>query len=105
MTVFALRMSKYCNAVSKKHGDVAKDMWKAIWPEKKVEDVPITAITNGVHLLTWMDPIWLQPVLDNICGARLDTRPGPAEDLGGGGQDSRLRVVVAAHATESSIDG
>ena len=68
MTVFALRMSKYCNAVSKKHGDVAKDMWKAIWPEKKVEDVPITAITNGVHLLTWMDPIWLQPVLEKYVG-------------------------------------
>ncbi|MGA7854225.1 MAG: alpha-glucan family phosphorylase [Candidatus Acidiferrales bacterium] len=68
MTVFALRMSKYCNAVSKKHGEVARDMWKAIWPEKKVEDVPITAITNGVHLLTWMDPIWLQPVLEKYVG-------------------------------------
>ena len=68
MTVFALRMSKFCNAVSKKHGEVAREMWKAIWPDKKVEDVPITAITNGVHLLTWMDPIWLQPVLDKYVG-------------------------------------
>ena len=32
MTVFALRMTKYCNAVSKKHGEVARDMWKAILP-------------------------------------------------------------------------
>src|SRR5580693_5118530 len=61
MTVFALRMSNFCNAVSKKHGEVAREMWKDIWPDKKVEDVPITAITNGVHLLTWMDPEWLQP--------------------------------------------
>ncbi len=68
MTVFALRMSKFCNAVSKKHGEVAKEMWKAIWPEKKVEDVPITAITNGVHLLTWMDPVWLQPLFDKYVG-------------------------------------
>ena len=68
MTVFALRMSKFCNAVSKKHGEVAKEMWKAIWPDKKVEDVPITAITNGVHLLTWMDSIWLQPVLEKYVG-------------------------------------
>lgn len=68
MTVFALRMSKYCNAVSKKHGEVAKEMWKAIWPDEKVEDVPITAITNGVHLLTWMDPIWLQPMLEKYVG-------------------------------------
>ena len=56
MTVFALRMTKFCNAVSKKHGEVAREMWKAVWPEKKLEDVSITAITNGVHLLTWMDP-------------------------------------------------
>jgi starch phosphorylase len=68
MTVFALRMSKFCNAVSKKHGEVAKEMWKAIWPDKKVEDVPIVAITNGVHLLTWMDPGWLQPMFEKYVG-------------------------------------
>ena len=68
MTVFALRMSKFCNAVSKKHGEVAKEMWKAIWPDKKVEDVPIVAITNGVHLLTWMDPVWLQPMFEKYVG-------------------------------------
>jgi glycogen phosphorylase len=68
MTVFALRMSKFSNAVSKKHGEVAKEMWKAIWPDKKVEEVPITAITNGVHLLTWMDPVWLQPMLEKYVG-------------------------------------
>jgi starch phosphorylase len=68
MTVFALRMSKFCNAVSKKHGEVAKEMWKAVWPEKKVEDVPIVAITNGVHLLTWMDPVWLQPMFEKYVG-------------------------------------
>ena len=68
MTVFALRMSKFSNAVSKKHGEVAKEMWKAIWPDKKVEEVPIAAITNGVHLLTWMDPVWLQPMLEKYVG-------------------------------------
>ena len=68
MTVFALRMSKFCNAVSKKHGEVAREMWKSIWPEKKLEEVPITAITNGVHLLTWMDPEWLQPLCDKYLG-------------------------------------
>lgn len=64
MTVYALRISKYCNAVSKKHGEVARRMWAGIWPDKKEAEIPITAITNGVHLLTWMDPIWLQPMLD-----------------------------------------
>jgi glycogen phosphorylase len=68
MTVFALRMSKFCNAVSKKHGEVARAMWQPVWPELKEKDVPITGITNGVHLPTWMDPLWLQPLLDEYVG-------------------------------------
>jgi len=68
MTVFALRMSKFCNAVSKKHGEVARAMWQPVWPELKEKDVPIAGITNGVHLPTWMDPLWLQPLLDEYVG-------------------------------------
>lgn len=68
LTVFALRMAKFCNAVSKKHGEVARRMWSSVWPGKKEEEVPIAAITNGVHLLTWMDPLWLQPLLDRFVG-------------------------------------
>jgi starch phosphorylase len=68
MTVFSLRMAKFCNAVSKKHGEVARNMWAPLWPDKNEADVPITAITNGVHLRTWLDPIWLQPMLDKFLG-------------------------------------
>ena len=35
MTVFSLRMAKFCNAVSKKHGEVARHMWAPLWPDKK----------------------------------------------------------------------
>jgi starch phosphorylase len=56
MTVFALRMSAYSNAVSKKHGEITRRMFQPLWPERKVEDIPITHITNGVHLPTWIDP-------------------------------------------------
>jgi starch phosphorylase len=68
MTVFALRMSKFCNAVSKKHAEVARAMWQPVWPALKEKDVPIEGITNGVHLLTWMDPLWLQPLFDEYVG-------------------------------------
>ena len=34
MTAFALRMTKFTNAVSKKHGEVARQMWASIWPER-----------------------------------------------------------------------
>ncbi len=31
-------------------------MWQALWPDKKEEAVPIDAITNGIHVPTWIEP-------------------------------------------------
>jgi len=56
MTAFALRMSAYRNGVSKKHGEVARLMWQALWPDKKEDDVPIDSVTNGIHDPTWIEP-------------------------------------------------
>lgn len=56
MTVLALRLSAYHNAVSKRHGAVTRQMWSNIWPDLPPEQSPIDAITNGVHLPTWMNP-------------------------------------------------
>jgi starch phosphorylase len=55
MTAFALRVSAFRNAVSKKHGEVARLMWRQLWPETAPESVPIDHITNGVHVPTWID--------------------------------------------------
>jgi starch phosphorylase len=68
MTVFALRAADFCNAVSQRHGEVARKMWAGLWPDKKVEEVPITSITNGVHLPTWIELIQLQPMLSRSLG-------------------------------------
>jgi starch phosphorylase len=56
MTAFALRMSWYHNGVSRKHGEVARRMWHMLWPDRKETDVPIDAITNGIHVPTWLEP-------------------------------------------------
>ena len=56
MTAFCLKMSHYHNAVSKRHGEVARRMWRSLWPDKKEEDVPIDSITNGIHVPTWIEP-------------------------------------------------
>ncbi|HKK34284.1 MAG TPA: alpha-glucan family phosphorylase [Desulfomicrobiaceae bacterium] len=56
MTVLALRLSRFNNGVSKLHGRVSRDMWKRVWPQYPVEDVPIEAITNGIHVPTWVAP-------------------------------------------------
>ncbi|HKI52955.1 MAG TPA: alpha-glucan family phosphorylase, partial [Anaerolineales bacterium] len=54
MGILALRSSKGRNAVSELHGHVSRDMWHFLWSDKKVEDVPITHVTNGVHTANWM---------------------------------------------------
>ncbi len=54
MTVLALRFSRAANGVSELHGQVSREMWQCLYPDKKVEEVPIGHVTNGVHLLGWM---------------------------------------------------
>jgi glycogen phosphorylase len=54
MTLLALRLSGRRNGVSKLHGEVSRRMWSGVWPGMAEEDVPIRAITNGVHLATWV---------------------------------------------------
>ncbi len=54
MTATAIRLSARVNGVARKHGEVSRDIWRMLWPQLKVADVPIGHITNGVHLPTWM---------------------------------------------------
>jgi starch phosphorylase len=56
MTAFALRLSGYHNAVSKRHGEVARKMWQPLWPDLPEEKIPIDHVTNGVHVPTWICP-------------------------------------------------
>lgn len=54
MTVLALRMSAFCNGVSKLHGTISRNMWKGLWPDVPRNEIPITSITNGIHTNTWI---------------------------------------------------
>ena len=54
MTALALRSSNYVNAVSQLHGEVTRKMWAPLWPTAEADKVPVSAITNGVHLQTWL---------------------------------------------------
>jgi starch phosphorylase len=54
VTQAALRMSRAANAVSRRHGEVAREMWNPLWPERALEEVPIGHVTNGVHVPTWL---------------------------------------------------
>jgi starch phosphorylase len=54
VTQFALRCSRSANGVSARHGEVAREMWHDLWPDRAVSDVPIGHVTNGVHIPTWI---------------------------------------------------
>jgi starch phosphorylase len=56
MTAFALKMSGFKNGVSRRHGEIARDMWQALWPDTGGKKAPITHITNGIHVPTWLNP-------------------------------------------------
>ncbi|MGE3182202.1 MAG: alpha-glucan family phosphorylase, partial [Phycisphaerae bacterium] len=56
MPVLALRTAFRSNGVSKLHGEVARSMWQSYWPGLPREEVPITHVTNGIHLRSWTNP-------------------------------------------------
>ncbi len=87
MTDLALRTSRSANAVSRRHGEVARAMWAHHWPGRAEAEVPITHVTNGVHLATWMaapmrqlldrhlGPGWIEHAADPSRWARVDSIP------------------------------
>lgn len=54
LTVVALRLTAFANGVAKLHGLVSREMWRNIWPDLPVSEVPITSITNGIHSASWI---------------------------------------------------
>ncbi|MGB5438667.1 MAG: alpha-glucan family phosphorylase [Gammaproteobacteria bacterium] len=57
-TAFALRGSRFHNGVSRIHGGVASQMEHYIWPEVPHDENPISYVTNGVHLQTFLAREW-----------------------------------------------
>ena len=56
MTALAMRTAGAVNAVSQLHGEVTREMWGPMWPTLAAADRPVRAITNGVHVPTWIAP-------------------------------------------------
>ena len=68
LTPLALRMCRASNGVSRKHGEVSRELWNKMWPERHVDEVPITSVTNGVHAPTWVSPL-LRDLFERRIGA------------------------------------
>jgi starch phosphorylase len=55
MAIAAIKTASYRNAVSRIHRNVSQHMWEGLWPKLPVWEVPITSVTNGVHLTSWIN--------------------------------------------------
>jgi len=54
MAVLALKTANHSNAVSKLHGNTSRKLWKDLYPQVPINEIPIISITNGVHPTTWI---------------------------------------------------
>ena len=104
MTQFALRTSARANAVSRRHGEVAREMWRELWPQLPLAEVPIGHVTNGVHMPTWLGaPMralferhlpgdWLAAADDPEVWAAIDAIP--SAELWAARAEQRARLVA-----------
>ncbi len=69
MAYLALRTCGHANGVSRLHGQVSRQLFHDLFPRWPVHEVPVTHVTNGVHVATWhsdpSDRLWTEH-----CGAR-----------------------------------
>ena len=72
MTVLALKLSSRANGVSRLHARVCKEMWQDVWKGLAEEEVPISAITNGVHMASWTGEAF-RDLYDETLGLDWDT--------------------------------
>ncbi|MFH2218963.1 MAG: alpha-glucan family phosphorylase [Pseudomonadota bacterium] len=67
MSILGLRMSQYRNGVSQLHGRTARKMWAHIWPGRPEDEIPISHVTNGIHVSTFISQeIW--PLFERYLG-------------------------------------
>lgn len=58
MSLLAANTSIKMNAVSRKHERVSRHMFSALWEGYGEDELFIDHVTNGVHVPTWVDPLW-----------------------------------------------
>lgn len=104
MAVLALKMATFSNGVAQLHGVVSRQMFQGLWQKVPVDEVPITAITNGVHARScvskstqelydrYLGPNWSSAPPDNQLWERMDAIPD--EELWRNHERCRLDMVL-----------
>jgi starch phosphorylase len=57
LTPLALKLCRSTNGVSRKHGEVSRELWQKAFVGRSADEVPISFVTNGVHAPTWVAPV------------------------------------------------
>ena len=60
MTALAIRGSRFQNGVSRIHGGVSSQICAPLWPEIDPRENPLSYVTNGVHVPTFLAPEWAE---------------------------------------------
>jgi len=71
LSVLAIQFANHINGVSKLHSSVSKEMWHPIYPDIYEDEMPIDAITNGVHIHTWISR-QMSRLFDRYVGANYE---------------------------------
>src|SRR5207237_4497958 len=115
VTQAALRMSRAANGVSARHGEVAREMWSSLWPDRPLDQVPIGHVTNGVHVPTWiggpmrevlarhLGPDWIDRAADPHTWAGVDQIPDEELWEARGRQRGELVEFVRRRSTQDRL--
>jgi len=80
MAHLAANTSGAINAVSRVHADVSRrEVFSALFPRWPTAEVPVTHVTNGVHVPSWDSP-WADETWTKSCGK--ERWLGPVDRLG-----------------------
>lgn len=74
MAYLAIRGSGSVNGVSQLHGTVGRRLFQPLFPRWPEADVPVTSVTNGVHMPTW-DSVEADRLWERTCGKDRWRRP------------------------------
>ncbi len=80
MAHMGFRLGQRSNGVSQLHGAVSREMFSGLWPGFDADEVPIGAVTNGVHGPTWVARRW--------------------QDLAGGDEEAVAQMVATLPTDE-----
>ena len=67
MAYLAARTCGKMNGVSRLHGEVSQGIFQSLYPRWPKHQVPVSYITNGVHVPSWDSP-WADEIWTDTCG-------------------------------------